>query len=99
MMKELRATNVVSLERYKENAELRKSQKDYGLYLKGLTRPQLESEVNYLLVEYNGDQNGKDYLLKGQLLLQEMSHRTEGEWKASIGQMGLELSKKIETFL
>ncbi len=96
-MKELRTTNVVSLGQYRENIGMRKSQDQYGKYLGGLNHSQLESEVNFLLEEYSHDQYGKDYFLKGQMVLKEIALRTDSEWSSKITEMEQNLASKIET--
>jgi len=89
--------NVVSLERYKVNADLKKSQGQYGQYLSGLNHAQLESEINYLLNSEDAAEN--DSLLKGQMILKEIAGRTDGDWSVKINEMNQNLSRKIETLM
>lgn len=99
MIQQLGTTNVVSLGQYKENTLLRKSQQQYKEYLGGLDHSQLESEVNFLLQEYSTDLYGKDYFLKGQMILKEIAGRTNGEWSSKISEMEHNLGAKIETIM
>ena len=99
MIQKLGTTNVVSLGQYKENTLLRKSQQQYSEYLGGLDHSQLENEVNYLLEEYSADVYGKDYFLKGQMVLKEIALRSDGEWSSKISEMERNLGSKIETML
>lgn len=97
MIQKLGTTNVVSLGQYKENAQLRKSQEQYKDYLGSLSHSQLESEVNFLLEEYSHDLYGRDYFLKGQMILKEIAGRTDGEWSNRIDEMQRNLGPRIET--
>lgn len=76
--------NIVSLGEFKELKETRKTEEAYGRYLKTLGNTQLEIEVNALLEEFSGDQYGKDFFCKGQMILKEISSRAQGPVKAKI---------------
>ncbi len=97
MIQTLGTSNIVSLGQYKENALLRKTQEQYKDYLGTLSHSQLESEVNFLLEEYSSDVYGRDYFLKGQMILKEIAGRTDGEWSTRIDEMQRNLGPRIET--
>lgn len=76
--------NVINLGDFKELKEIKQTEKSYETYLKSLANSQLEVEVNYLLDEFSGDQYGKDFFSKGQMILQEIKSRAHQSVKRKI---------------
>ncbi len=86
---------IINLEEFKENKELKKCEHSYGRYLKTLSNPQLEIEVNALLEEFSGDSYGKDFFSKARLILKEITSRAQGPIKNKIESMARETFKKL----
>lgn len=80
----MRHFNVINLGKFKEEREIRRAEDSYKLYLKSLGNTQLEIEVNALLEEYSGDNYGKDFFSKGQLILKEITSRAHHSVKKKI---------------
>jgi hypothetical protein len=72
---------VVSLGAFKEFKDAQRSEESYGRYLKTLGNSQLETEVNFLLEEFSGDNYGQDFFAKGKLILKEITSRAHGTSK------------------
>ncbi len=80
--------NVINLGDFKELKENRQTEKSYETYLSTLANSQLEVEVNYLMDEFSGDQYGKDFFSKGQMILKEIKSRAHHSVKKKIELLG-----------
>ena len=87
--------NVVSMGEFKELKDIKKAEESYKKYLKTLENSQLEIEVNALLEELSGDVYGKDFFLKGQLILKEISSRAAEPVKTKIENMSKDIFRLL----
>lgn len=87
--------NVVNLGEFKELKELKHTEEAYSRYLKTLGNSQLEVEVNALLEEFSGDAYGKDFFIKGRLILNEISSRAAHPVKTQIESLTKDTLKLI----
>lgn len=79
-----RGAEVIDLAALKEKRLLQRSLDDYSAYLKTLAIGQVESEAQYLLEEFSGQNFGPDYLHKVQLLLGEIADRADHTFATAI---------------
>lgn len=91
----MKKLNVVDLGEFKELREIKRTEHNYGLYLKTLANSQLETEINGLLEEFQMDSYGKEFFSKGKLILKEISFRSTGSVKAKIDLMNDETLKLL----
>lgn len=91
----MKKLNVVDFGEFKELREIKRTEHNYGLYLKTLANSQLETEINGLLEEFQMDSYGKEFFSKGKLILKEISFRSTGSVKSKIELMTDETLKLI----
>lgn len=87
--------NVISISQFKEFKENRKVEEIYQGYLETLENTQLETEVNYLLDQYQENTFDELFFLKGKVLLKEIGNRATGDIQGRIRLMSNETFSKL----
>ena len=75
---------IIDLAALKEKRNMQRSLDDYSTYLQSLALSQMESEAQYLLEEFSGQNFGPDYLQRVQLLLSEIAARADHTFASAI---------------
>lgn len=91
----MKKSNVIDLNEFKEQKEIKRTEENYGSYLKTLANSQLEGEVHYLLEEFSQDLYGKDFFSRGKLILKEIRSRAHLTVKTKIDKISEETLKLL----